>query len=133
MHLDDTPIKVVTEIIVLGKLLKDIVWSKPARRMVKSVFKKTEFLWYHSRSLFLKKSESRRHSSLGIRFFKKSYFAPRLKQMLFQKNGNRLTTGSVAYGSSVFKALAEMHVAVVGLTAIDNDHIHTSNLNRFSN
>jgi hypothetical protein len=40
MHLDDTPIKVITEIIVLGKLLKDIVWSKTARRIGASLFKK---------------------------------------------------------------------------------------------
>ena len=131
MHLDDTPIKVLTEIIVLGKLLKDIVWSKPARRIGRYLSKKTHI--FSVQRLFLKKSESRRHGSLGIRFFKKSYFAPRLKQMLFQKSRNRLTTGSGTYGSAVFKALAEMHVAVVGLTAVDADHIQSSNLNRLIN
>lgn len=40
MHLDDTPIKVITEIIVLGKLLKEIVWSKPVRRAGRYLFKK---------------------------------------------------------------------------------------------
>lgn len=40
MHLDDTPIKIVTEIIILGKLLKEIVWSKPARRVGRYLFKK---------------------------------------------------------------------------------------------
>ncbi|HZU32744.1 MAG TPA: hypothetical protein VFB79_16625 [Candidatus Angelobacter sp.] len=41
MHLDDTPIKVITEILVFGKLLKEVVWSKPVRRFGRSLFKKT--------------------------------------------------------------------------------------------
>lgn len=72
MHLDDTPIKIITEIIVLGKLLKEVVWSKPVRGIAKSLLKKTEILWYHSRNFFLKKSESRRRPSLTVRVLKKS-------------------------------------------------------------
>jgi hypothetical protein len=75
MHLDDTPIKVVTEVIVLGKLLKEIVLSKPARHFGRSLFKK---IFSVPRGIsFLKKSESRRHSSSGVRLFRKITSVPR--------------------------------------------------------
>jgi len=83
MHWDDTPITRMTEILVLAKLLKELVWTKTSRRIgaslfkkissvprgISSSFKKTVNRWTHFSvaSLFLKKSESRRHSLFHIR------------------------------------------------------------------
>jgi hypothetical protein len=74
MHLDDTPIKIITEILVLGKLVKELVCSKTARHIGASLFKKISSV------------------PRGISFFKKSESRLRpVEIMVFQKNRNRLT------------------------------------------
>lgn len=109
MHLDDTPIKFLTEIIVLGKLLKEIAWSKPARRVGRYISKK--ICDFSLQRFFLKESESRRRNC-----------------------GNLLLTTEVAIaglgasGSSVLKALEGVDVCFL---CIDNDRVAASNLNRY--